>query len=151
MAEQSSGNTEIECSFSSSTGSCCGEVICLAECKKDTSGHLRYFKTQSNIDEISLILGRRGIFFDTNPTVSRRLDLVYICQRHRDSYGVYWKRSKTGCSYPKHQGSGKSADRTIGLEVSQEIFCMYQVVVPVGSGKHCYPILNYTYWSSMYF
>ena len=60
--------------------------------------------------------------------------LFLICRGHRDTLGIYWKKPSAKCSYPSHNGKCKP-DRAIDFNVSREIFYMFQVLVPVGSGK----------------
>ena len=60
--------------------------------------------------------------------------LFLICRGHRDTLGIYWKKPSAKCSYPSHIGKCKT-DRAVDFNVSRQIFYMFQVLVPVGSGK----------------
>lgn len=123
------------CSFQNS-GPCFGELMSLeslSDGEKDVRGHLRYLKVgggKVSATEIDLVLNRSG-FFDVEESCRR---LFLICRGHRDTLGIYWKKPSAKCSYPSHNGKCKP-DRAIDFNVSREIFYMFQVLVPVGSGK----------------
>lgn len=123
-----------KCSFAN-CGSCFGELLTLYNYQKDITGHLRYLKVGGDricAKEADLILYRSGLF-DVEESCRR---LLLICQGHRDSLGIYWKPSaKNKCKYPIHNGNCK-ADRGVDFNVSREIFFLFKVILPVGSGKH---------------
>ena len=129
-----------DCSFSR-LGECSGEIVHFLDCQKDVSAHLRYFKVTVkgvNVNEQDLILYRAGLF-DVD-TASRQL--LLICKHHRDSLGTYWKTTSEKCAYPVHSSKCKG-DRAIDFKTSKEIFFLYQLLIPVGSGKlHVIPGLS---------
>lgn len=146
----------MSCSFSisvHSTHSKCGGTktedtdavaIPLLSCTKDVSGYLRSLGVSSargrqarvDISEIDLILNRFGLFV-YNDEETRKMT---ICPRHRKHLTVNWPGGKAvSCCYPLHQ---KRRSRTICCgklrritkQLSEEIYWMYDTVVPIGAG-----------------
>lgn len=109
------------------------ELFSLKECNKDTISHLRFFKcgTDMNIPESLLILNRAGLGLRLSNVIDK-----YICNQHRQQYGLQWKRKKRTCCHPLHD-IAKSAKvaRGINLTQSREIWLKLNLNIAVGSGK----------------
>ncbi|XP_063416575.1 uncharacterized protein LOC134698600 [Mytilus trossulus] len=108
------------------------ELFSLKECNKDTISHLRFFKcgTDMNIPESLLILNRAGLGLRLSNVIDK-----YICNQHRQQYGLQWKRKKRTCCHPLHD-IAKSAKvaRGINLTQSREIWLKFNLNIAVGSG-----------------
>ena len=114
-------------------GCCLDQVFYLRECVKPTYNHLRYLNSNSRgveVPESYIILNRSG----TN-VISTSLLSKTICKGHRDTLGVYWKRSKRSCAHPFHGDGTTKPDRGITPVMSRELWLRMQLVIPVGEGK----------------
>lgn len=70
---------------------------------------------------------------------------MMVCPRHRKSLTTDWLgRKRTTCCYPNHKGEGKGNAQTkrANAHLSQEIFYLFDTVVPIGSGEFCVRILT---------
>lgn len=106
----------------------------LTKCTKDTSAHLRSLNSSDYniyVPEPLLILYRTGFFCVTAQTFK-----LNICQKHRDYYGVYWKRTRTKCSAPDHPSSSNAkADRGASPSLCKGHWYRSREAIPVGAGK----------------
>ncbi|XP_052677340.1 uncharacterized protein LOC128158508 [Crassostrea angulata] len=136
----------LKCSF----GEHCKEKAdyILQDCKKETSAHLRFFKCTSESDfahipEPLLILNRAGVHGLRLSKFSGR-----ICAKHRQEFGIQWKRKRRTCCHPLHDKSQSgTVARGITFIQSREIWMKLSTHVPTGSGvcrrciekhKHCF-------------
>ena len=106
----------------------------ITDCKRDISKHLRCYQIPLTIEtESDLILARAGIF-----EIPAKASTLLICEHHRESLGLNWRRNSKYCQVPKSVGTHKSnriADRGIGLLHSKMILQLSDQIIPVGSGK----------------
>ena len=68
-----------------------------------------------------------------------------VCPRHRKSLTTDWLgRQRTICCYPNHKGErkGNAQTRRANAQLSQEIFDLFNTVVPIGSGEFYVRILT---------
>ena len=51
--------------------------------------------------------------------------------------GRFWRSSKVTCQYPERSGQKKGVEGkdTINLQMAQDIYKLFEVIVPVGSGS----------------
>ena len=51
--------------------------------------------------------------------------------------GRFWRSSKVTCQFPEHSGQKKGVQGryTINLQMAQDIYKLFGVIVPVGSGS----------------
>ena len=94
---------------------------------------LRYLNSNSRgfeVPESYIILNRSG----TN-VISTSLLSKTICKGHRDTLGVYWKRSKRSCAHPFRGDGTTKPDRGITPVMSRELWLRMQLVIPVGECK----------------
>ena len=151
----------MSCSFASVSRAYCGpskkgrgnsEIIPLLNCKKDVSYYLRSLRASGvrgrdvklDVTEIDLILNRAGMLVYEGETVNK----MSICPRRRNHLTVNWPGGKAiGCRYPFHDNSKKTTRtggntniRRITKQMSEEIFWLYDAVVPIGEGT--VPFLN---------
>ncbi|XP_065922024.1 uncharacterized protein [Magallana gigas] len=126
----------LKCSF----GENCKEKAdyILQDCKKDTSAHLRFFKCTSESDfahipEPLLILNRAGVHGLRLSKFSGR-----ICVKHRQEFGIQWKRKRRTCCHPLHDKSQSgTVARGITFIQSREIWMKLSTHVPTGSEICC--------------
>ena len=140
-------NVALTCSFSSPDSTCTlegtgSQIVPLLACRLDVTPHLLSLGVSSGqqrsqaltISEVDLILNRAGHFVVTN---DEKMSMI-ICPKHRKKLTTDWAgRKSTTCSYPTHQGPGKSIKmpRCVNQTMSGEIFQIHHTVVPIGSGK----------------
>ena len=109
-------------------------VIRLSECNDEVENHLiSCHLSKESINESELILARAGLF-----NLPRdNLQGMWICYRHRHMLGRFWRSSKVTCQYPEHSGQKKRVQGrdTINLKMAQDIYKLFGVIVPVGSGS----------------
>ena len=87
---------------------------------------------KQGIPESLLILYRSGIL-ELSPSTLK----LTICQKHRDHYGIYWKRNRRTCCYPDHPASSKARpDRGATLVQCKGLWMNARQCIPVGAGKH---------------
>ena len=55
-----------------------------------------------------------------------------------------WRSSKVTCQYPEHRGDKKRARERAGvtLKMAQDIWKLFKVVVPIGSGSFVIIFIN---------
>ena len=117
----------------------------LLSCNKDISCYLRSLgvsgtrgRAYVDVTELDLILNRAGLLVINDEDIKK----MTICPRHRKYLTVNWPGGKAvSCRYPLHQKrqsrticSGKV--RRMTKQVSEEIYWMYDTVVPIGEGKY---------------
>ena len=140
----------MSCSFSSSDSTCGptayapedASIIPLRACRKDLSGYLtslgvsgcRGIGTSNILAEYELILNRAGFY-----NLSREdTEKMTICPKHRYELSTHFQQLPPRCSYPIHRGEKKSLKnpRRVNKKVSEEMFSLYHVKVPTGSGTY---------------
>ena len=119
----------------------------MLSCSRDIELHLsslglgsKCSTTGSKISEVDLILNRVGKF----AVREDEKGAMMVCPRHRKSLTTDWLgRKRTTCCYPNHKGEGKGNVQTkrANAQLSQEIFDLFDTVVPIGSGEFCVRIL----------
>ena len=120
----------------------------MLSCSRDIELHLsslglgsKCSTTGSKISEVDLILNRAGKF----AVREDEKGAMMVCPRHRKSLTTDWLgRKRTTCCYPNHKGEGKGNVQTkrANAQLSQEIFDLFDTVVPIGSGEFCVRILT---------
>ena len=120
-------------------------IIPLEACRKYLSGYLTNLgvsgsrgRGTGNIPtEYEIILNRAGIY---SPSKVVR-EKMTVCPKHRYELTTHYQRLPSRCSYPVHKGERKTLKnpRCVNKKVSEEIFSLFHVKVPIGSGKlnHC--------------
>ena len=105
----------------------------LKECVQDISSHLsRCHLSKENNSEYQLILTRAGHFHLSE----KKIDEMFVCPRHRETLGTYWKCSKNGLPLSKPQG------KTRGSKIRPSFQC--------AARQRCFGRFqsNYSYWIS---
>ena len=138
----------MECSFAKED-SCCGAIendslpLPINACKLDLTTHLLalgisgkrgWRSNSSELSERDLILNRAG-FFNLN---DEEIASMTICPKHRQELSIQWTgRKRMTCGYPSHKGQRKQMKnpRRVNMKLSQEIFRLCGIVVPVGTGR----------------
>jgi len=89
--------------------------------------------SRSNLKEYEVILQRAGL----NRISLEDVKKLRVCPRHRFGLGKYWRPSRL-CQYPEHKSSpAKVKGRDIiNIPLAQEIYDLFGISVPVGSGKN---------------
>ncbi|VDI18965.1 Hypothetical predicted protein [Mytilus galloprovincialis] len=108
------------------------EVIHILKCEKPVSQHLRGLScdTDLQIPEGLLILYRYGNYSLDSSTLEK-----YICPKHRDNLGIYWRRQQRRCQSTFHPtNSHAKVERGIQVQVAKEIWMESGVYIPVGAG-----------------
>ncbi|CAH3126470.1 unnamed protein product [Porites lobata] len=137
----------MSCSFSSSDSTCGptayapedASIIPVRACRKDLSGYLtslgvsgcRGIGTSNILAEYELILNRAGFY-----NLSREdTEKMTICPKHRYELSTHFQQLPPRCLYPIHRGEKKSLKnpRRVNKKVSEEMFSLYHVKVPIGS------------------
>ena len=139
----------MSCSFSSSDRTCGPtpytaedpSIIPLRACGKDLSGYLtslgvsgcRGIGTSNILAEYELTLNRAG-FYNLS---SEDTEKMTICPKYRYELSTHFQQLPL-CSYPIHRGEKKSLKnpRRVNKKVSEEMFSLYHVQVPIGSGMY---------------
>lgn len=76
-----------------------------------------------------LILDRSGIFVIDNSPCD-----IYIFPRHRDNFGIYWKRQTKKCQSPTHLNQSVAKPcRGIQASICKELWMTKRISLPVGS------------------
>ena len=138
------------CSFSSSDSTCSptpyapedASVIPLRARRKDLSGYLTRLGvsgchgigTSNILAEYELILNRAGFY-----NLSREnTEKMTICPKHRYELSTHFQQLPPRCLYPIHRGERKSLKNPLRVnkKVSEEMFSLYRVKVPIGSGMY---------------
>ena len=137
----------MSCSFLDLVGGACGAEACarhqstqtvmLSSCNKNIRSHKRFLQFSGVETEMELILARSGIF-EKPANISE----MTVCQLHRSSLGIGWRRASRLCSVPQDVSSHKkeskelpAAERGITLQHSIHIFELTKNLVLVGSGE----------------
>ncbi|CAG2229758.1 unnamed protein product [Mytilus edulis] len=114
--------------------------IPITKCDKPTSTHLRSLgcnSTDYELPEGLLILYRSGIF-----SIDCSSCDIYICPKHRDDFGIYWRRQTRKCQSPTHPDqSVAKPSRGIPASVCKELWMTKRISLPVGSGI-CYSCIR---------
>ncbi|CAC5384685.1 unnamed protein product [Mytilus coruscus] len=100
--------------------------------KTRKSQHLRGLScdTDLQIPEGLLILYRYGNFSLNSSTLEK-----YICPKHRDNLGIYWRRQQRRCQSTFHPtNSHAKVERGIQAQIAKEIWMDSGVYIPVGAG-----------------
>lgn len=134
------------CSFGSPSNECdilkqSVEIVPLDSCKTDISSYLsslgvstkRIVDGESKLTEKDLILNRAGLKLNAD-TSSKT-----ICPKHRHDLTVGWSgRRRTTCSHPHHKGMRKHVKniRRVNAQMSSEIHEIFDIVLPIGSGRY---------------
>ncbi|XP_071150193.1 uncharacterized protein [Mytilus edulis] len=106
--------------------------IPITKCDKPTSTHLRN-STDYELPEGLLILYRSGIF-----SIDCSSCDIYICPKHRDDFGIYWRRQTRKCQSPTHPDqSVAKPNRGIPASVCKELWMTKRISLPVGSDSEC--------------
>ena len=108
------------------------ETIALKCCNREASNHLRSLRVPHSSDtlEYELILWRIGIFDNG------KVDEMTVCPKHRNILGLSRKPSLS-CAHPLRSSAKRgTCDRVIPRKMSQQIKNIWDVLVPIGSGKH---------------
>ncbi|XP_076107223.1 uncharacterized protein LOC143075622 isoform X2 [Mytilus galloprovincialis] len=134
---------EMKCTFAYKSE--CGQslhyasnVLCIpiTKCDKPTSTHLRSLgcnSTDYELPEGLLILYRSGIF-----SIDCSSCDIYICPKHRDDFGIYWRRQTRKCQSPTHPDqSVAKPNRGIPASVCKELWMTKRISLPVGSDSEC--------------
>lgn len=137
----------MSCSFEQTKSSCGAtpnnsnqQVIPLLSCKRDLLSYLRGLgvsglrgnNTESKLLEYELILNRAGLL----SLSSQQEENTTICPRHRYDLTTNFQCKRT-CSYPLHKGNRviKRGGRKVNKDISEEIFKLHGVCVPIGEGQ----------------
>ena len=116
-----------------------GKLIKLSDCKSSIDDSLRklnvlgYF--QGQLLEYDLILDRSGLAHDFS---FDQLERLWICEKHRNDMGKYWRPRQT-CQYPLHRPGPKKKLRTrnaVHASMSREINLIFGKNVPIGSREY---------------
>ena len=128
----------MSCSFSSSDRTCGptpyapedASIIPLRACRKDLSG----IGTSNILAEYELILNCAGFYNLSREDTEKRT----ICPKHRYELSTHFQQLPPRCSYPIHRGEKKSLKnpRRVNKKVLEEMFSLYHVKVPIGSGMY---------------
>ena len=61
-----------------------------------------------------------------------------VCPKHRQSFGIGWRGRKKNCQVPasvaSHRFKKYTGDRSVNKEMSEKIFHLTGLVIPIGSG-----------------
>ena len=150
----------MSCSFSSICGNECGaatnnptdsSVVSLKSCNKDVTNYLRTLGVSEkrgqhatfHTSEEDLILNRAGLF--DCACSADRTDFMTICPKRRKYLTFDWPgRMSTFCTFPEHETTLLKRKgvrpRRVTKTVSERILSLFDAVVPIGFGKHCFYI-----------
>ena len=113
-----------------------GKLIKLSDCKNSIDDSLRKLNVLSHFQgqllEYDLILNRSGLAHDLS---FDQLERLWICEKHRNDMGKYWRPRQT-CQYPLHRPGPKKKLRTrnaVHASMSREINLIFGKNVPIGS------------------
>lgn len=122
----------LKCSF----GENCKEKAdnILQNCKKNTSAHLRFFKCTSESDFVQI---------PESLCWCAWVEAVNTCAKHRQEYGIQWKRKRRTCCHSLHKQSQSGIIASgITFIQSREIWMKLSTHFPTGSGKKKLPLPN---------
>jgi hypothetical protein len=64
-----------------------------------------------------------------------------VCPKHRQSFGIGWRGRKKNCQVPvsvaSHRFKKHTGDRAVNKDLSEKIFHLTGLVIPIGSGIPC--------------
>ena len=116
-----------------------GKLIKLSDCKSSIDDSLRQLNVLSHFQgqllEYDLILNRSGLAHDLS---FDQLERLWICEKHRNDMGKYWRPRQT-CQYPLHSPGPKKKLRTrnaVHVSMSREINLIFGKNVPIGSREY---------------
>ncbi|KAL9966751.1 hypothetical protein ACROYT_G024870 [Oculina patagonica] len=135
----------MSCSFSNEN-SVCGatpyaptelHVIPLEACSKDLTEYLTKLGVSGSrgvgtqITESEVILNRAGLHSLSKEERGR----ITVCPKHRYELTTHYQKLSSSCCYPSHRGEAKKLKnpRRVNKQVSEEIYEVYHVSVPIGS------------------
>lgn len=76
----------------------------------------------------------KGIFDEDESNLN-----LTICPRHRDAFGLRWRKNRKTCSIPTswaaHRKPNVKGERGITLGQSRRLYKVSTVIIPVGSSK----------------
>lgn len=138
----------MSCSFST-TNSACGptpyalkevQIIPLTACTKDVTEYLTNLGASGSRSrgtrtaEYELILNRAG----WHSVSQEHKERITVCPKHRYDLTTHYQKLTSSCCYPCHRGETKTLKnpRRVNQQVSKEIYGMFHVSVPIGSGKY---------------
>ena len=114
---------ESQCDFVHNSHIACGKsiqydndcsIIPLFLCEKNTACHLQRINcfTKQNVPECILILYRSGLFDSSSSTLN-----IKICQKYRDAFGIYCKRTSAKSRFTEHPTASRSRQGCIYTEL----------------------------------
>ncbi|CAB4039535.1 Hypothetical predicted protein, partial [Paramuricea clavata] len=125
--------TGTECGSISLKGCEVSEFQSLNACQRDVTGHLKMLNLcrEGISSEKELILLRAGIFEGFAAAN------FMVCPKHRQSFGIEWRGRKKNCPVPasvaSHRFKKHTGDRSVNKEMSEKIFHLTGLVIPIGS------------------
>ena len=138
------------CSFGSGDSPCgpvgtSTTILPLEKCTRDMTSHVsnlgislkrrRSGELKTTISEVQLIFNRARLLVQFE---EEQIGMMTICPKHRRDLTVDWPgRKRSSCSHPCHKGQRKQMKsfRRINGSMSDGIFAMHKISVPIGSGK----------------
>ena len=138
------------CSFSSGDSSCgpvgtSTTILPLEKCTRDMTSRLsnlgislkrrRSGELKTTISEVQLIFNRARLLVQIE---EEQIGMMIICPKHRRDLTVDWPgRKGSSCSHPSHKGQRKQMKsfQQINGSISDKIFAMHKISVPIGSSK----------------
>ncbi|XP_078361571.1 uncharacterized protein LOC144645581 [Oculina patagonica] len=135
----------MSCSFSNEN-SVCGatpyaptelHVIPLEACSKDLTEYLSKLGVSGSrgvgtqVTESEVILNRAGLHSLSKEERGR----ITVCPKHRYELTTHYQKLSSSCCYPSHRGEARKLKnpRRVNKQVSEEIYEVYHVSVPIGS------------------
>ena len=116
-----------------------GKLIKLSDCKSSIDDSLRKLNVHSHFQgqllEYDLILNRSGLAHDLS---FDQLERLWICEKHRNDMGKYWRPCQT-CQYPLHRPGPKKKLRkrnAVHESMSREINLIFGKNVPIESREY---------------
>lgn len=137
--------TSLTCSFGSSDSQCGSfsnnwGIIPLEKCDHDVTSYLvslgvslKRSNDQETLSEVNLILNRAGRVEEFT-----EVGTMTICPKHRQELTLDWPgRKRRTCCHPLHKGQPKQMAnfRRVNASMSDEIFSLHKIAVPIGSGE----------------
>ena len=115
-------------------------VIPLEACRKDLTEYLTKLGVSGSrglgtrITKYEVILNRAGPHSLSKGDRER----ITLRPKHRYELKTHYQKLSSSCAYPTHKGKTKRLKnpRRVNKQVSEEIYHMFHVKVPIGSGKY---------------